>query len=362
MNEVTGQFVILSGGGMIVGIVIEWLGRKFRERLIRLRKDDPVVQTLLTVLVPYSAYLVAEAFHVSGILAVVASGLWAGGQEVKGLSVESRRHAREVWRMIAWFFNGLVFVLLGLQLRQMIAGVSNHDALHLAMWAIALWSALMAIRLGWVWGSGYARFHFGWGWAGASEGPDSRRMFLVGWAAVRGSITLATALSVPLLTQAGTPFPERDLVVFLAAATIILTLGLNGLTLPWIIPRLNAKDDPQGPIEEAHARVELAKAAISVVQPALERLDQEEDRAFARALLSRYQGKVDLRESPPDLAARRAERIGAARQLRLDGIAAERARLDELLKADKINDETARLIEEELDERELVTSADPDKG
>jgi CPA1 family monovalent cation:H+ antiporter len=187
-------------------------------------------------------------------------------------------------------------------------------------------------------------------------------MFLVGWAAVRGSITLATALSVPLLTQAGDPFPERDLVVFLAAATIILTLGLNGLTLPWIIPRLHAKDDPQGPIEEAHARVELARAAIAVVQPALERLDQEEDRAFARALLSRYEGKVALRESPPELAARRAERIGAARQLRLDGIAAERARLDELLKADEINDETARLIEEELDERELVTSADPDKG
>jgi CPA1 family monovalent cation:H+ antiporter len=362
MNEVTGQFVILSGGGMIVGIVIEWLGRKFRERLIRLEKDDPVVQTLLTVLVPYSAYLVAEALHVSGILAVVASGLWAGGQEVKGLSVESRRHAREVWRMIAWFFNGLVFVLLGLQLRQMIAGVSNHDALHLAMWAIALWAAIMAIRLGWVWGSGYARFHFGWGWAGGSEGPDSRRMFLVGWAAVRGSITLATALSVPLLTQAGDPFPERDLVVFLAAATIILTLGLNGLTLPWIIPRLRAKDDPEGPIEEAHARAELAKAAIAVVRPAVDRLEQEEDRAFARALLNRYQGKVDLREGAPELAALRAERIGAARQLRLAGIAAERARLLELLRADEINDETARTIEEELDERELVTSADPDKG
>lgn len=362
MNEVTGQFVILSGGGMFVGIVIEWLGRKFRERLIRLEKDDPVVQTLLTVLVPYSAYLVAEALHVSGILAVVASGLWAGGQEVKGLSPESRRHAREVWRMIAWFFNGLVFVLLGLQLRQMIAGVAGYDALHLAGWALALWGALMALRIGWVWGSGYARFHFGWGWSGAREGPDARRMFLVSWAAVRGSITLATALSVPLLTQAGEPFPERGLVVFLAAATIILTLALNGLTLPWIIPRLRAKDDPEGPIEEAHARVELAKAAIEVVRPALDRLHDDEDRRFALALLGRYQGKVDLRESPVEVAAMRAQHIAAARQLRLDGIAAERTRLRELLQADAINDETARAIEEELDERELVTSADPDKG
>jgi len=362
LDLVTGQFVILSGGGLCVGIIIEWLGRKVREGLIRMRNDDPVVQTLLTVLVPYAAYIVAEALHVSGILAVVASGLWAGGQEVKGLSVESRRHAREVWRMIAWFFNGLVFVLLGLQLRQMVAGVANHDAAHLAYWAIALWLVLMALRIGWVWASGYARYYFGWGWSGGAAGPDPRRMFLVGWAAVRGSITLATALAVPLVTQAGTPFPERDLVVFLAAATIILTLGLNGLTLPWIIPRLQARDDPEGPREEANARVELAKAAMAALQPAVQRLEQEEDKAFASALLSRYRGKVELRESPPEFAAMRSDRIATARHLRLAGIAAERARLQELLHADEINDETARIIEEELDERELVTSADPDKG
>jgi CPA1 family monovalent cation:H+ antiporter len=362
MDLVTGQFVILSGGGMAIGIVIEWLGRKFRERLIRLGKDDPVVQTLLTVLVPYAAYLVAEGLHVSGILAVVASGLWAGGQEVKGLSPESRRHAREVWRMIAWIFNGLVFVLLGLQLRWMLAGVAAYDGAHLVLWAFALWAVLMAVRIAWVWGSGYARYHFGWGWAGGSEGPDPRRMFLVGWAAVRGSITLATALSVPLVTHAGDAFPQRDLVVFLAASTIILTLVLNGLTLPFIIPRLHAKDDPEGPVEEANARKELAKAAIAALQPAIASIDNEEDRRFASALLARYEGKVALREGSPEAAAMRAERITAARRLRLEGIAAERARLDELLGSGQINDETALAIEEELDERELVTSADPDKG
>ncbi len=362
MPEVTGHFVILSGGGLLVGIVIEWIGRKFRERLLRLGEDDPVVQTLLTVLVPYAAYLVAEGVHVSGILAVVASGLWAGGQEVKGLSPESRRHSREVWRMIAWVFNGLVFVLLGLQLREMVAGVASYNGFLLAFWAFALWAALMTVRIAWVWGSGYARYHFGWGWAGGSEGPDPRRMFLVGWAAVRGSITLASALSVPLLTQAGAPFPARDLVVFLAAATIILTLVLNGLALPVIIPRLNAKDDPEGPIEEANARKELAKAAIAAVQPAVGQLAHDEDKSFARGLVSRYEGKVALREGSPEAAADRAERIAEARRLRLLGIAAERRRLDELLQENRINDETALVIEQELDERELVTSADPDKG
>jgi len=362
MYEITGQFVVLSGGGMCVGIAIEWIGRKLRERLIRLEAGDPVVQTLLTVLVPYAAYLVAEALHVSGILAVVASGLWAGGQEVKGLSAESRRHAREVWRMIAWVFNGLVFVLLGLQLRHMLAGVANHDTLHLAAWAGALWVVLMALRLAWVWASAHVRFRLHWGWAGGREGPDPKRMFLVGWAAVRGSITLATALSLPLLTQAGTPFPERDLVVFLAAATIILTLALNGVPLPWIIRRLHARDDDHGAIEEGTARAELARAAIAVVAPVARRTNDPEDRAFANALLSRYEGKVELRELAPEAAALRAAHIAAARQLRLEAIAAERERLRELLAADAINDETARLIEAELDERELVSSADPDRG
>ena len=362
MYEITGQFVVLSGGGMLVGIAIEWIGRKLRERLIRLEAGDPVVQTLLTVLVPYAAYIVAEALHVSGILAVVASGLWAGAQEVKGLSAEARRHSREVWRMIAWVFNGLVFVLLGLQLRHMLAGVASHDAWHLAFWAIGLWALLMALRLGWVWASAHVRFRLHWGWAGGREGPDPKRMFLVGWAAVRGSITLATALSLPLLTQAGSPFPERDLVVFLAAATIILTLALNGVPLPWIIRKLEVRDDPEGALEENAARAEIARAAMAVVRPVAEKATDPEDKAFANALLSRYEGKVELRELVPEAAALRAAHIAAARQLRLAAIAAEREQLDELLKADTINDETACLIEEELDERELVSSADPERG
>jgi CPA1 family monovalent cation:H+ antiporter len=264
--------------------------------------------------------------------------------------------------MIAWFFNGLVFVLLGLQLREMVAGVAAYDGLSLVFWALSLWAVLMTVRIAWVWGSGYARYHLGWGWAGGGEGPDPRRMFLVSWAAVRGSITLAAALSVPLLTQAGAPLPGRDLVVFLAAAIIILTLVLNGLALPVIIPRLRFRDEAEGPIEEANARKELAKAAILALQPAIARLDNDEDRSFGRALISRYEGKIALREGSPAAAAVRAERIATARHLRLAGIAAERTRLDELLREERINDETARLIEEELDERELVTSADPDKG
>ncbi|MBL0142342.1 MAG: Na+/H+ antiporter [Betaproteobacteria bacterium] len=362
MNEVTGQFVILSGGGVCVGIIIEWSGRKLRERLLRFEADDQMLQTLLAVLVPYAAYLTAESLHVSGILAVVASGLWAGGQEVKGLSPEGRRHAREVWRMLSYTFNGLVFVLLGLQLRHMLAAVGHYDAGALAFYAFALWALLMVLRIGWVWASAHVRFRLHWGWAGGESGPDSRRMFLVSWAAVRGSITLAAALSVPILTMSGAPFPERELVVFLAAATIILTLALNGVPLPWIIRKLKARSDAREKPDENAARAEVARAAIAAVTAAQQSLADPEDVAFARQLVERYEDKVALREADPQQATRLAERIAVARRLRLSAIEAERSRLHEMHAADEINDEVLLTIEAELDEREVVTSQSPDRG
>ena len=303
------------------------------------------MQTLLAVLIPYAAYLAAEALHVSGVLAVVIAGLWAGGKEVKGLSADGRRHAREVWRMLSYVFNGLVFVLLGLQLRHMLAAVGHYDAGWLAFLALSLWLVLMLLRMGWVWVSAHLRFLLQWGWSGPTAGPDPRRMFLIGWAAVRGSITLATALSVPLLTQAGTPFPERELVVFLAAATIILTLALNGIPLPWLIRKLQPHSEAAGLPEENAARTEIARAGIAAVQPALA---DHTTHAFAEQLIHRYEGKILLREGDPGVAASKAGRISTARQLRLAGIQAERECLYRLHAQSAINDETLRIIEEPM--------------
>jgi CPA1 family monovalent cation:H+ antiporter len=361
-TDVLLNFLLLSGGGVCVGIAVEWLGRQLRQRLIGIGVDDPVLQTLLTVLIPYAAYLAAESLHVSGILAVVIAGLWAGGKEVQGLSAESRRHAREVWRMISYVFNGLVFVLLGLQLRHMLAAVGNYDAAWLAWLAFVLWALLMTLRLAWVWASAHVRFRLQWGWAGGRTGPDGRRMFLVGWAAVRGSVTLATALSVPMLTSSGIPFPQRDLVVFLAAATIVLTLALNGVPLPWLIRKLRPPTDDEALQEERAARVALARAGIVAVQAVLAQRADDEGRDFADQLVHRYEGKITLREGDAAAAQVKAEHISSARRLRLAGIQAERECLHGLHAQAVINDETMRLLEEEIDEREMLSSAPPLRG
>ncbi|MBA4176492.1 MAG: Na+/H+ antiporter [Leptothrix sp. (in: Bacteria)] len=360
--DLASSFVLLSGGGAGVGWAVERLGRKAREALIGAGANDPVLQTLLAVLLPYAAYLVAETLHVSGVLAVVVAGLWAGGKEVRGLSAEGRRHSREVWRMLAYVFNGLVFLLLGLQLRHMLAAVGHYEPSSLALLAVALWAFLMALRLAWVWASAYLRYSFDWGWAGGSARPDARRMFIVGWAAVRGSVTLATALSVPLLTATGAAFPERDLVVFLAASTIVLTLLLNGLPLPWLLRRLQAPIDMEGTLEEDAARVAVARAGIIAVEALLPQLTEPGQRAFVQQLSHRYQSKINLRDGPPEQAADQARRIANARHLRRVGIDAERDCLYRLHAQHTINDETVRVIEQELDEREIVSSADPMRG
>ena len=161
----------------------------------------------------------------------------------------------------------------------------------------------MALRIAWVWASAHVRFRLQWGWAGPRTGPDGRRMFLIAWAAVRGSVTLATALSVPLLTQTGAPMPERELVVFLAAATIILTLLLNGIPLPWLIRTLQPLSEAAGLPEENAARVAIARAGIAAVQPVLATLTDPDEHAFAQQLIHRYEDKIVLREGAPRAAA-----------------------------------------------------------
>jgi monovalent cation/hydrogen antiporter len=351
LGDVTQSFLLLSGGGVVVGVLVSWMGRWLCERLIKLGVDDPALQTLLSLLTPYAAYLAAEALHVSGVLAAVLAGLWAG-----------RRHAREVWRMVAYLLNGLVFVLLGLQLRAMLGAVEHHAPLWLAGLALGLWALLMVLRLGWVWVSAHVRFRLHWGWAGPKAGPQPRRMFLVGWAAVRGSITLATALSVPLLTAGGEPFPQRELVVFLAAATIILTLLLNGIPLPWLIRKLHASSEAVGLPEENRARAELARAGMAAIAPLAAEAVSPSTRNFAEQLIHRYEGKIVLREADAATADAKADRISAARKLRLAGIQAERECLYRLHAQGDINDETLLVIEEELDERELLSSAEPLRG
>ena len=347
------SLVLLAGGGTLVGIAVAALIGGVRTRLMRFCVDDPTIQTMLSLLTPYAAYLVAERVSVSGILAVVAAGFYAGIHDTKHLSVATRRHAWEVWAMLLYVFNGLAFLLLGLQLKSVLERLPGESWSSLAFYAFAVWAAVTLVRLAWVYPGTYLpllsrRIRESEGWR------DPRTVFLVGWAGIRGSVTLAAALSIPFMTSPGTPFPGRSLIVFLAGTTIVLTLAINGLTLPAFISWLAVRRDGGADGEERAARLAVAQAAANALRIEVPKLGRPEEIAFAERLIADYETRFH-RHSANGPRREHLDAVAAVeRRLKLAALAAERAELHALHDTLVINEQTLRAVETEIDHAETL--------
>ncbi|HEX9301858.1 MAG TPA: Na+/H+ antiporter [Casimicrobiaceae bacterium] len=354
--------VLLAGGGALVGLAVAAVIGELRVRLVRFCVDDPTIQTMVSLLTPYAAYLAAEHLHVSGILAVVAAGLYAGVHDTRHLSVATRRHAWEVWAMLLYVFNGLAFLLLGLQLKSVLEGMRGESWTGLVVYALALFAAITLVRVIWVYPSTYLplllsrRIREREGWR------DPRAVFLVGWAGIRGSVTLAAALSIPFATATGTAFPDRDLILFLAGTTIVLTLAINGLTLPALIRVLDVRGDRTAEREERAARLAVSQAAANAVRIEIARLKRPEEIAFAERLIADYDAKLH-RHSANGPRRQDLDNVAAAeRRLKLTALAAERAELHSLRDTLVINEQTLRAIEAEIDHAETLVVGVPRAG
>jgi len=360
--EAAQEFILLAGGGFVAGLAVAFLIGALRVRLRRISVDAPTIQTILSLLTPYAAYLAAESLHTSGILSVVAAGLYAGSHDSHHISLATRRHANEVWTMLLYAFNGLVFLLLGVELPAVIHRMIGTPWQELSLYAVVLWAALNLVRLAWVYpGANLRPLLFEK--VRRREGfPNPREVFIVGWAGLRGSVTMAAALSIPLMTAAGAPFPGRDLLIFLAASTILLTLIINGLTLPLFIRYLGVHGDGAAEREERAARIALAHAGSSTLREAMARLKRAEEVALAQRLVENYERLLNRLSAN---AARRADLDALAeaeRRLMFAALRAERAELLEMRDAGVINDETMRAIEEEIDDTESSLSPGAARG
>ena len=356
--DATGQLVLLAGGGALAGFAVALVVGYARVALIDLCVDDPKIQTIISLLTPYAAYLAAEALQVSGVLAVVTAGLYAGVHDSRHLSVATRRHAWEVWAMVLYLLNGLAFLLLGLQLEPVMVAMPRESWLSLAGYALFLYAIITVVRLVWVYPGTYLplllskRLRQREGWR------DPRAVFLVGWAGIRGSVTLAAALSVPLAGAAGAAFPGRELIVFLAGTTIVLTLCINGLTLPTIIRLLNLPRDGAALREERIARHAMAQAGATAMRTAIGRAKDPGAAAYAQSLLAYYERQM-RRHSADDAHRAEFDSIDAGeRRLRRLALAAERGELHALRDTAVINDETLRTIEAEIDHAESLLTTD----
>lgn len=357
-----GTFLWLALGGIVIGAGMTWLVMKAKDHLSRKLGEEPGSQILISLLIPFGAYLLAEELHCSGILAAVAAGITMSYAEQTGQTLAVTRVRRTaVWDTVQFALNGIIFVLLGEQLPSIAAGAAqvvtdtgHHEPIWLAVYVVAINVVLALLRLVWVWIS--LRFTL---YRAARQGravtrPNWRLVVAMSMAGVRGAITLAGILTLPLALDDGTPFPARDLAIFLAAGVIIASLAAASIGLPFLLRDLELPPEPSHRREEDAARIAAAEAAIRMIERLQHEIGEGRGDADVYAnvgshLMELYRQRIDTRSKTGDEADQVEHLEEIERRLRLAGVRAERDEIYRLGRARKLSDELVRKLVREAD-------------
>jgi Na+/H+ antiporter len=340
-----GRFLVSSGGGVLVGLAIGWLVTQLRSRL-----DDPPTEITISLMTAYFAYLPAAALGVSGVLAAVTVGIYLGWNATRLVTrPETRIQLLAVWQTLVFVLNVMLFVLVGLQFQHILDSLSGYAAVTLIGYGALVSAVVIAVRFLWVFPFTYApkllyrrirAIDSDHSWEGA---------MLVAWSGIRGAVSLAAALAIPLHTDAGTPFPARDLIIFLTFSVVLATLVIQGMSMPRLIDALAVEDDGGAEWEENKARMRAAEAAANRIEELRGEDWVHDDTA------DRMRGLYDYRRRR--FAARfddgddgtLDEQSLAYQRLRREALEAEREAILDLRNRGVINDEVRRRIERDLD-------------
>ncbi len=253
------QFILASAGGVGIGLAVGAGVAWVRRRLT----PDPLIENTISLLTPFVAYLPAETVHVSGVLAVVATGLYLGRQGPRFVTSATRLQAGALWRMIDFLLNSLLFILLGLQLRSILNRLAGHSWATLITEAALLSLCVVLARIAWVVPATYLPHLLSRRIRARGPLPSWQQMVVLAWTGIRGGISLAAALAIPLTTDRGAAFPQREMIIFLTFAVILSTLVVQGLSLPMLIRRLDMEEDDGVGREEADARLQASQAGLA---------------------------------------------------------------------------------------------------
>ncbi len=341
------EFAWLTLGGLLVGLAIGWVVT-WLERWV----DDGPVEIALSLIVPYAAYLMGEAVKGSGVIAVVACGLFVSRRSSTFFSPGVRLQALAVWDALEFLLNGLVFVLIGLQLPYVLDGIHGQSRLGLLGYGLAFSAVLVLLRMAWM----YPAARTAW-WVRTHivkqmyESPKSNQVFVVGWTGMRGVVALAAANSLPLTLNDGSPFPQRSFIIFLTFSLILVTLVLQGLSLPWLVRILRLSGENTQFCEEGEARHLLLQAAIDFLGERRRSAEGEHEVHLYEDLLHDYQHKLEeIDECGPDGSNPEKDSHGLTMNyLLLETIRREREELNLLRANGRIGDSVHRNLERELD-------------
>jgi CPA1 family monovalent cation:H+ antiporter len=337
LADASAQFAFVSVGGIAIGLVFAYAFIAVHRRL-----GDPFIEVVTALVVPYVTYIAAESLHVSGVLAVVAAGLLRGRHSPEIVSAEMRIMARSVWNVLVFALNCLVFMLIGVQMSEVLENLGRHPLSELVLLGSVVSAVAIAVRFAWVFPVAVMPSWLAGVIHDRGPTPKARELAIISWCGMRGIVSLAAALAIPVSLPNGAPFPARDLIIFLTFCVIVVTLVGQGLTLAPLIRRLRVGTNCH-PADE-HRLVDQATGAAAMAAVDAHAAANGLPGAWAERVRAEFSGRLD---PPPG-----AEAEGAIGDMRRAAIVAERRELIRLWRENRISDEVMREKEEVLDYRE----------
>lgn len=343
--QATGWFLIAAAGGIGMGFAVAAVVILIRRKVGR----SPLVENTISILTPFAAFVPADRLGVSGVLAVVTTGLTLGRIGPRLVSAETRLQAQALWEMIVFLLEGLIFILIGLYLPTSIEALRHHTLGQLLGYAGVISAVVVLVRLVGVFPTAYGlRFiarTAGMKW----RYPSWQNVAFIGWTGMRGGDSLVIALSLPLLTTAGQPFPARELIIFITFAVILVTLVVQGFTFGAAVRLLGLKDDGMDREEEAQARRKSLEAGLAHLEQLAEKPDAPAD--HIQDLRDRHARRLHhlmVKDSPVLFPEKRGQ-MKAYRELRLAMLQAERRALIQLRDDGSISDGVMQIVQRDLD-------------
>jgi Na+/H+ antiporter len=349
-EQAVGSFVVIVAGEILWGLAVGWM-------MLRLRRwvGDPRIEITLSVLTPFLAYWPPQELGGSGVLATVTAGLYISWNGLRLISAATRLQGIFFWDFLNYLIEGMIFLITGLQARSAVAGIHGYSIPELAISAALVSAVVIVARFVWLYPATYLPRWLVPAIRRHDPAPPWQFPFALSSAGVRGVVSLAAALAIPFTTGAGQAFPNRDLILFLTFAVILVTLVGQGLLLPWIIRVLGLANS--GLREVRDSRNEERKARRRAVETAIERFDQlATEKALseevATALRAAQRARLLHLEWKDDGADSRCEFAEIHDEIERQLIEAERELINDLYRDGNLKDEARRRIERDLDLRE----------
>lgn len=340
------DFMVMVSAGIAIGLALAFVIYLIHRYL----PTTPSIDTAITLMSPYLMYITAEHFKYSGELAVVSGGLFLSARSTEVFSFGTRLQSQGVWNTLVFLLNGAAYILIGLQLPVILGNLEPGTITKTIYYSIFISFAIILIRMIWVFPAAYLPWLISKKIRKTESRPDWKTVFIISWSGMRGVVSLAAALSIPLTMISGEAFPHRDLILFISFIVILCTLLIQGLTLPWVVRKLDLTAKANEWKQELTIQANLASAVLTYLNTHCVQ-EMETNKAY-QMLKERYEHQLKSQQNQVSKKHNKQSHLLAYRNTLLELIEVKRIGLSEMKAENKYSEELIRNIEKEIDHEE----------